>query len=97
MKTPAAIFSSGEQERSISSNVLSSIAGNKFSSRFIKTLYSAFGGQIETLLPTQESYAQHRYYLTSSKGAISSIQDLSQPTFRTIDVASATFIPTSLL
>jgi hypothetical protein len=58
---------------------------NNFSSRFIKTLYSAFSGDIEQLAPADEAFDNASTFLSASSTAIHTRNTSVNQTLRTIE------------
>tara|TARA_R100000664_G_scaffold32871_1_gene48571 strand:+ start:1190 stop:3817 length:2628 start_codon:yes stop_codon:yes gene_type:complete len=64
---------------------LEQINDNNFSSRFIKTLYSAFSGDIEQLFPADEVFTNASTFLTSSRNTIKEMDTVENQTLRSIE------------
>jgi hypothetical protein len=66
-------------------NFLNQINDNNFSSRFIKTLYSAFAGDIEQLFPSDEEFVNSSTFLSSSGNSIVDRFTATSQTLRSIE------------
>ena len=67
------------------SEFLTQINNNNFSSKFIKTLYSAFSGDIDELQPSEEDITEARNYLSSSDDNVAEYFNARDTNLRTIE------------
>lgn len=68
-----------------SGDFLESINNNNFSSKFIKTLYSAFSNDINELLPSTTTYAFKQNYLELNDTNVSDVNNTTDIELREID------------
>jgi hypothetical protein len=73
------------QSDNSSTTFLEQINDNNFSSRFVKTLYSAFAGDIEQLFPSDEEFVNSSTFLSSSGNSIVDRFTATSQTLRSIE------------